>query len=307
MAEAADLVTLFGNLQTTLGRLQNSVASHGAVQGIKVFDGKREEFRPWIKHVEKNAFLAGIDEIGVKKLAFQTSSGAPSEFIKRNIKETPAQTWGELKTELGKRFGEISTYEVAIAKIKHIRQNEKETVQTYAERIMVEVEDWPSVNETETVFMNKQLINLFVDGLNSDAIKLKIMRQEPKLLRDAIDFAVKEENFKRDVNLRLSRSVGADSHSTGHRNEKKEWDDEEMEIDHLRHKRFPKRDHTINEVHTRNGERLYDRRVCFNCNQPGHIQTTCPRKSKRPVTCWYCNRVGHTQYDCIQWKRKQKN
>lgn len=74
-------------------------------------------------------------------------------------------------------------------------------------------------------------------------------------------------------------------------------------------------------------EHKSDQRVCYNCNEPGHISRGCPKK-KRNVNhsvevvkgnfnrdksnnvnnnCSFCHKSGHKIDDCFRRKREQPN
>ena len=57
----------------------------------------------WIKLIKKYMLLAGGDNNQSKRLAYQTSKGAVSDYIQRFMVEYPENSWEQLKSELNVR------------------------------------------------------------------------------------------------------------------------------------------------------------------------------------------------------------
>ena len=53
-----------------------------------------------LKSIEKYILLAGGDDIQTKRLAYQTSRCAVSDYIQRYMTENPKSSWADLKSEL---------------------------------------------------------------------------------------------------------------------------------------------------------------------------------------------------------------
>ena len=118
-----------------LTKLSTVISTQGVSQVVSVFEGEPNQFRDWIKSIEKYILLAGGDENQSKRLAYQTSRGAVSDYIHRYMTENPGSTWEELKSELSVRFAEVSDPHHAFTMLRKARQLKHETVQVYAERL----------------------------------------------------------------------------------------------------------------------------------------------------------------------------
>ena len=63
-----------------LAGLSTVISAQGVSQVVGSFDGEPTKFRDWIKSIEKYVLLAGGDDNQLKRLAYQTSRGASSDY-----------------------------------------------------------------------------------------------------------------------------------------------------------------------------------------------------------------------------------
>ena len=160
---------------------------------IENFDEDSKTYKKWIKGIEKHAMLEGIPIQKVTYLALKTSTGAVSDFIERYLKVNPRAEWGALKAELAKRFADISDAQHAFTLLRQVRQERNENVQIYAERLLSLAEQAYEGAQDARV-TEGQLVGFFTDGLYSDRLKIKVMRDDPKTLQEAINSA--RDEFK---------------------------------------------------------------------------------------------------------------
>ena len=66
--------------------------------------------------------LEGGDDIQTKRLAYQTSRGAVSDYIQRYMTENPNSSWADLKSELNVRFAEVNDSHHAFTMLHKARQ-----------------------------------------------------------------------------------------------------------------------------------------------------------------------------------------
>jgi hypothetical protein len=94
-------------------------------------------------------------------------------------------------------------------------------VQIYAERLLSLAEQ--AYESTQDARVTEgQLIGFFTDGLYSDRMKLKVMRDAPRTLQEAINSARAESNLQIRFQLRTGRNYFAPTSNRG----------EPMEVDH---------------------------------------------------------------------------
>ena len=173
--------------------------AQGINQIVQPFEGEPKKFKEWVKSIEKYAVLTNLRQDRIKRVAYQASRGPVSDFICRYSDDHPQATWNELKTELSNRFSEVTDAQHAFLLLRKVHKKQGETVQVYAERLITLAED--AFGNQQGPATQRQLIDIFVDGLSEDSLKLKILREYPATLEAAITTATNEENLRRRFNL----------------------------------------------------------------------------------------------------------
>lgn len=258
--------------------MSQAINAQSIGQMIGTFDGNPTKFREWIKQIDKYAVLMNaLNRRPV--IAYQASAGVVSDFIQRFLQTEAAGDWNELKRQLTVRFGEIADENHAFALLQRVRQNPKESVPLYAERLMTLAgEAFPG--QMGAAVVQRQLTNFFVDGLAHDFLKMKVMRDNSITLDRAVQVAMQEENLRQRFELRTinSRPI-SQPRPTVRRGE------EAMEVDHARH------------------------RNCFKCGREGHQARNCrivgavgQQSQRPPIQCWKCGKRGHIQRECRRGK-----
>ncbi|ESP03464.1 hypothetical protein LOTGIDRAFT_171401 [Lottia gigantea] len=258
--------SFFHTLSDQLSRLTNSISTNGVVTIIDSFEGDPKAFREWTRSIEKYAVLASIPTERMKLIAYQTSKGVVSNFIRRYLDTHPTADWPTLKDELSALFAEVTDAQHAFALLRKVKQNHNENVQCFGERLLVLAAE--AYSGTSSLEIERQLVGFFVDGLKENYLKLKILRENPKTLQLAVTLAMGEQNLRTQFALRTGSSYP--------RNEDSSSRDEPMEVDHFRP------------------------RKCRICYRHGHEAKDCRRKpnnrhvnsadsfkeSRPPIKCW---------------------
>jgi hypothetical protein len=89
--------------------------------------------------------------------------------------------------------------------LRQVRQSPQETVAAYSERLWrIAEQAYPDMpyNKETTAFMEKQLVDIFADGLHYDYLRMKVLRETPKTYEAAVESAVREQNLRKRFNLR---------------------------------------------------------------------------------------------------------
>lgn len=132
------VTTLVEGQQARLTELENlpnkRLLSNNSWCANKLFDGTRSKFKQWLQDIDKQALLTN-QNIPKHLLAYQSSTGAVSEYIHRYMTQHNPVVWDNLQTELKKCFGDIQDEAHAFALLKQIKQYKNEPVQLYAQRL----------------------------------------------------------------------------------------------------------------------------------------------------------------------------
>lgn len=179
----------FATINAQLSGLTSSVYLQSVSQVVPVFEGDPTKYKEWVKAIDKYATLTGLNDRDIPKIAFQTSKGPTSDYIKRYLNKVEQDgnllSWLASKPLLTARFAELTDKHIAFAALIKIKQKNDESVQIYAERLLSVAEDaYPAGVEQNIV--EHQLINIFIDGLIQDYLKFKVLRNDVKLSKQPL-------------------------------------------------------------------------------------------------------------------------
>ena len=213
-------VAAIRNVGEQMTGLSTAMSAQGVAKIIKPFDGNPREFKDWIKAIEKYTVLSRVAPENVRMIAYQSSKGPVSDFLNRHLAAHPQQAWNDIKTELTSRFAEVTDHQYALSLLRKVKQRPGESIQVFAERLMALAADaFADVNAAD-----EQLIGFFIDGLQYDYMKMKVMRDNPATLQNAIQVANTEQNLRRRFDLRAGNQPQAAHYSN----------DEPMDVSHAR-------------------------------------------------------------------------
>ena len=195
-------------LNNTIDKLKSVLETQGINAQIPSFSGESGHFNDWIKCIEKYAILARIEPKTMKLVAFQSSRGAVSDYIKRRITSATHadEDWLSLKANLAAKFGEVFDSHVAFTLLRQAKQKPGESCVVFSERL-INLADSSFTGQTiNSEHVERQLIGIFIDGLLDDRLKWKLMNSKPRTLADCIDTAVAEESMRKLFDLRTGRT-----------------------------------------------------------------------------------------------------
>lgn len=250
-----------------LSSVSNVLELQSVKKLVPTYDGKPEHFREWVENIEKYNALTNLNQNNCKKIAFQTSQGPCSGFIRRYIGDNPDCSWDEIKNELSKRFSDVAHGSLALRMLYQIKQNPGENVQSYAERILSLAEIGFAGENNATV--RGQLIDIFVNGLANEQLKLTILRKEPVTLNDAVAIATNENIIQQRV--QISR----------HDESKPKF--KPYDVSHMRESRYTGRGKLGHRSPNIQNVNAVGREIrCWGCNSTGHIFRNCDDENNAP-------------------------
>ena len=293
-----DVATLFQHIAAQLSGLSTIVGAQGFSHIVHPFEGDSKIFKDWVRSIEK---YASLTDDRVKMVAFQSSRGAVSDFIKRYLHDNVGNNWGQLKTELTLRFAEISDPQHAFVLLRKIKQKPEENVPLYAERLLSLAEEAFTGQNGGVAAIERQLVWFFIDGLAHDNLKMKVMRENPATLQAAVGSAMTEQNLRKKFNLRIGRETDSNVRHT-----------EPMEVEYALP---PKHCHVcyqlgqlashcsnrphINAVASINPDRGVGRKESYSINRNfPNDRGNRQMRSKAHIICWNCREKGHYQNEC---------
>lgn len=277
MADDGDLIRLFRNISDKLGNL-------GLNEILTVFKGDSPtEFKAWCKQIDKAALLHDISEEKKKFLAYKFSHGAVSEFIHRNLTQTPDTTWPELLRELTNRFGEVSDSHLKFTQLSNICQRPHEMVQNYAERIIQLAQEAYANYDQHLPLIENQLTGIFLKGLSDEAIKVRLLRERPATFQEAVRIATREQDLKIRCKLHASEHLRTfHSHAQSH----------EQNQSHRMN------NHSMTQTQTPFA--LHINKPMVDCNESMDVNFV----RRKRMFCDYCKSNNHNTSDC---RRKRDN
>lgn len=198
------------NLTVMLEKFKTAMELQGIRTFINTFEGDFEKFPKWVSEIQKYSEICRLEDRNIKLVAFQTSTGMTSEYIRRRL-INPAyrdESWADLKSNLTAKFAFVTDPHVAFLLLRQARQGEDESIVVFSERL-IELADSSFIGQTEdSGYIEKQLIDIFIDGINKDDIRYQLMRANPSTLNDAITMAIGEESLRKRFAMRTGYQPG---------------------------------------------------------------------------------------------------
>ena len=123
--------------------LEKEVRAAGAHDGIPKFNGTESgaSFSQWVKDLSRTKISLVADDDRMRYLTLQTLSGQAAEYAASLIRADPDITWVALRTQLARRYSDLSDVMFARQKLKRIKQEKKESVQNFYQRLVSLAED----------------------------------------------------------------------------------------------------------------------------------------------------------------------
>jgi len=170
-------------------------------------------------------------------------------------------------------------------------------VQLFAERLLNIAEDaYPQAGDRP---VEQQMINVLLDGLYHDYLKMKVLREDPRTFNGALQIAMREQNIRKRFALRQDNEPRQNRYKPKENNNSQSRDETPMEVDHFRPKRLYKckrKGHLTRDCRVRTANEIQ------NLSRQGFGS---PRQVNNNKNCWKCGQSGHFSKDCQNFKYRQ--
>ena len=92
-----------------------------------------------------------------------------------------------------------------MAVLRRVRQGPSESDQMYSERLLrIDEDAYPPAcqkDQSGRELVQKQLYDVFCDGLFHDYLRMKVIGTDPKTFEEAVEIAMKEQNLRARFDL----------------------------------------------------------------------------------------------------------
>ena len=93
------------------------------------------------------------------------------------------------------RFGETTDPRQSFFILRHRRQKPDETIQAFSDELFtLSRKAYPNLRAHEA-FIETELVEIFINGLRSPELQLKLLRDNPRTLMDAVKIALVEHDI----------------------------------------------------------------------------------------------------------------
>ena len=204
---AAHTAQAFSMVSRSFASLERTMHQHNITQYITPYDGSDSRLcRPWVSEVEKWALHSLADDEAKQSALFITAKKTVSDFIQRYFRTNANPSWSSLKKAVLANFANISDAGHALDELRLIKQDKDESLSVFLERLhSLSIDAFAEVDLNEPGaqrLAQRQLVSFFVEGLQSERVKRKILASECEDLDAAAKIARKESEIDKRMSLR---------------------------------------------------------------------------------------------------------
>ena len=196
----------FGELNGRMSKIVECLQMSEMNKNVHDFDTS-QDIEKWLDLLDKMKLIYDLDDKSIVTLAYMKSTGTAARMICRIRKENPTWNWDTFKVQMRQIFSKMVNSEHWTTKLWQLKQRTNEEIYAFIERLYYTIEraygtDWEILQGN---LLNSQLITVFLEGLKSEELKRKIFRKDVKTLKEAVDFATKDDITSRRFPIRKEK------------------------------------------------------------------------------------------------------
>ncbi len=191
-------------INSAIHRLSDELSINFASQTIPKFSGY-ENIQTFFNSVEHSARQTHpefklMDSIAMK-IAYKSSCGLVSNFIARHLDSNQNITWLQLKSHLNTAFGPNTDQLMKFYQISAFKQFPNQPTQIWGEFLYQKCLEIFTHDELKSEFINGQIVQLFIKGLQSSSLARYIIVKNPPTLHLAIKLSLQFEQTSHKLHL----------------------------------------------------------------------------------------------------------
>lgn len=268
------------NMADLIRGVTTEIKALGLAEQVRKFNGEgQKRFKDWLKDITRVTTAVNADAARVRTLCLQTVTGPAADYLTRYISNNQQATWAQIRQSMAAVYADEADADIALQKLRRLKQSNGESLQNFAERILSLAEDAFVGQNQNNPLIQRELIETLKNGVKADSIARKLIREAPAQFDNAVQIAMTEQQRARSFEVRRGR------------------EEVPMEVDSVS---VENRLNVVEQQMTKVVDlidTLAKKLEVQTVNKP-QFQFTADHK---PI-CYYCKKVGHKQTDC----RKKK-
>lgn len=261
------------------------------------FDGKTIDWQDYLVHFEQVAEWNEWNDLERAKQIVMSLRG-PAQKILSTLSKQDLGNYNKIKESLNNRFNPREREAAYVCEFEARRHSKDETVSEYGQALRrLGYLAFPNEKQ-DSEMMEKVLINKFIRGLNNLDLQKHVQFQRANTLDTAISYAIEYEAFiNPQNNMRKPMLTSNEVPIQAIKDNKKE-STELLTLDQvakLIDEKLSQLKHVNTETENRNGY-YQNRPPRFNNRGRGRYYRN--QNSTTDRVCYKCNEIGHIQYYC---------
>lgn len=197
-AQPAAVVVPVHLLNEQFERLTTELRAQGLTRDTKTYNGEgTKKLKEWLREMEKYERIINGDASRMRMFAIMTLTGVAGDYLRRMLQQYPQANWNQIKDAIVQRFSDLADQNYALKKLRQTKQGTGESVQAYGERILALSEDAYPGQAMNQPAIQREMIDVFIEGLKDDSTVRKLLRNRPADVYAAIEAAMEEQQVSR--------------------------------------------------------------------------------------------------------------